>query len=116
MLDWIGLLGPTPAFAQDGATAGAGTFITSFAPFLLIFALFWLLLIRPQQKRQKEHRKMLEEIQKGDKVVTNGGILGSVAAVTQGTLTLQIADNTRIKVLRSEIMGLQDKLLADEDK
>lgn len=114
MLDLIGLLGPTPAFAQDAPPAGTGTFITSFAPFLLIFALFWLLLIRPQQKRQKEHRKMLEAVEKGDKVVTNGGLLGTVAAVTKNTLTLQIADNTRVKVLRTEIMGLQDQLLGDD--
>ena len=109
MFDWIQFLGPTPAYAQEAAAgpAGSGAFLTSFAPFILIFVLFYFLLIRPQQKRQKQHRQMLEEIKKGDKVVTNGGLMGSVAAVTSDVVTLQIADNVRVKVIRGEIMGMQ---------
>jgi preprotein translocase subunit YajC len=118
MSDWIGLLGPTPAYAQGaaGAAGGTGTFITSFAPFILIFVLFWLLLIRPQQKRQKEHNALLEGVQKGDKIVTSGGIFGTVMAATKDVLTIQIADSVRIKILRREVMGMQDVLLGDDDK
>ena len=117
MFDWIGLLGPTPAYAQDaaGAASGTGTFITSFAPFILIFVLFWVLLIRPQQKRQKEHNALLEGVQKGDKIVTSGGILGTVMVATKDVLTIQVADSVRLKVLRREVQGLQDVLLGDDD-
>jgi preprotein translocase subunit YajC len=107
------------AHAQEaGAAAGGGgaAFLTSMMPIILIFALFYLLLIRPQQKRQKQHRVMLEALKKGDKVVTNGGLLGTVAAVTKEVLTVQVADNVRLRVLRSEIMGLQEEAGADAAK
>lgn len=111
MPEWLNLLGATPAYAQAApAGGGAGSFMYSFAPFILIFALFYLLLIRPQQKRQKLHKQMLEALKKGDKVVTNGGLLGTVAAVTKEVVTLQVADNVRLRVLRAEVMGLQGEL------
>ena len=117
MSDLIGLLGPTPAYAQGAAAGGgAGTFITSFAPILVIFVLFWVLLIRPQQKRQKEHRLLLEALKKGDKVVTNGGLMGTVSSVTKDVVTLQVADQVRVKILRSEIMGMQDTATGDDKK
>ncbi len=117
MSDWIGMLGPTPAYAQEAAAGGgAGSFVASFAPILLIFALFWLLLIRPQQKRQKELRNMLEALKKGDKVITNGGLLGTVSSATKEVVTLQIADQVRVKVLRTEIMGMQDAMIGDDKK
>ncbi len=112
MLDLIGLLGPTPAYAQAAAGGGGGgAFMTSFAPFILIFVLFYFLLIRPQQKRQKTHRQMLEAVAKGDKIVTNGGLLGTVSSVTKDVLTMQISDGVRIKVLRTELLGMQKVLL-----
>jgi len=116
MFDWIALLGPTPAYAQDAATSSTGTFITSFAPFILIFVLFWVLLIRPQQKRQKEHNAMLDEVQKGDKIVTSGGILGTISSATKDVLTIQVADGVRLKILRREVQGLQSELVGNDDK
>jgi preprotein translocase subunit YajC len=114
MPDPLTLLGATPAYAQGApAAGGGGAFLTSFAPFLLIFALFYFLLIRPQQKRQKAHRQMLEALKKGDKVVTNGGLMGQVAAVAKDVVTLQVADNVRVRVLRTEIMSLQDEALGE---
>lgn len=107
MPEWFDLLGPKLAYAQEAGGGGAA-FLTSFAPFILIFALFYFLLIRPQQKRQKQHRQLLEALKKGDKVVTTGGLLGTVTAVTKEVLTLQVADSVRLKVLRTEIMGLQE--------
>ena len=86
----------SPAYAQDmaGIAATAGQFL----PIVLIFAVFYFLLIRPQQKRAKEHQAMLSKIATGDEVVTTGGILGRVADVGDGFLTLEIADGVRIKV------------------
>jgi preprotein translocase subunit YajC len=110
MPEWLNVLGATPAYAQAAPAGGAGNFMYSFAPFILIFVLFYLLLIRPQQKRQKLHRQMLEALKKGDKVVTNGGLLGTVAAVTKEVVTLQVADNVRLRVLRAEVMGLQGEV------
>jgi len=109
MLELLGrLFGPEPALAQQ--PGGTSAFMTSFAPFLLIFVLFYFLLIRPQQKRQKQHKAMLGELKKGDKIVTNGGILGTVTAVAKEVLTVQVADNVRLKVLRTEVMGTQEEL------
>jgi len=110
MPEWLNVLGATPAYAQAAPGGGTGNFIYSFAPFILIFVLFYLLLIRPQQKRQKLHRQMLEALKKGDKVVTNGGLMGTVSAVTKDVVTLQVADNVRLKVLRTEMMGLQGEV------
>jgi len=105
------LFGPAPALAQTApAPGGSAAFMTSFAPFILIFVLFYFLLIRPQQKRQKEHKTMLAALKKGDKVVTNGGILGTVIAAAKDVVTVQVADNVRLRVLRTEIMGLQDEV------
>jgi len=102
------LFGPAPALAQE--PAGSAAFMTSFAPFILIFVLFYFLLIRPQQKRQKEHKAMLGALKRGDKVVTNGGILGTVTAATKDVVTVQVADNVRLRILRTEVMGLQEEV------
>ncbi|MDH5527360.1 MAG: preprotein translocase subunit YajC [Nitrospirota bacterium] len=111
MTDWTELIGPATAYAQGGtAPTGGGAFLTSFAPFIVIFVLFWVLLIRPQQKRQKEHRSLVDNLKKGDKVITNGGMFGTVMAVSSETITLQVADNVKIKMLRSEIMGMQAEI------
>lgn len=102
------LFGPEPALAQQ--PGGTSAFMTSFAPFLLIFVLFYFLLIRPQQTRQKRHKAMLADLKKGDRIVTNGGLLGTVTAAAKEVLTVQVADNVRVRVLRTEVMGLQDEV------
>jgi len=68
-----------------------------------MFVLFYALLIRPQQRQQKEHRKMLEQVQRGDQIVTNGGIHGRVTGITDDVLTVEIASNVRIKLQRSAV-------------
>ncbi len=73
------------------------------APFLLMFAVFYFLLIRPQQKRQKEHQDMISRLKKGDLVVTNGGLLGSVHALTESEITIEVAEKTRIRVVRHQV-------------
>ena len=84
----------------------------SLVPFVLIFVVFYFLLILPQQKRQKKLRAMLDALKKGDKVVTASGIWGTVTNLGKETVTLQIADNTKVKIQRDQIARLRTD---DED-
>jgi preprotein translocase subunit YajC len=97
------------AWAQGTGGGGGGTpsALISIVPFVLIFGLFYFLLILPQQKKQKEQKTMLEALKKGDKVVTSSGIWGTVANMGKETVTLQIADNTKIKIQRDYIARLR---------
>jgi preprotein translocase subunit YajC len=80
----------------------------SMLPMIVImFAIMYFLLIRPQQKQQKKQRAMLDALQKGDKVITNAGIYGTITGLTEATMTLEIARNVHIKILRGQIAGLQ---------
>lgn len=78
-------------------------------PMILIFVLFWFLLIRPQTKRMKEHQAMLAAIQRGDKVMTSGGILGKVTKVAEQELTVEIAAGTKIQVRRGMIADVLNR-------
>lgn len=100
----------TPAFAQ-GAPAGGGTDILfQMAPFLLIFVIMYFLILRPQQKRVKEHQAMVKALRKGDTVVTSGGVVGKVTKVVDDTeVEIQIADNVRIRQMRSMIQEVRSK-------
>jgi len=80
---------------------------SSFLPLILIFVIFYFLLIRPQSKRAKEHKNMLENLKKGDKIVTSGGIYGVIEGIEGNTLTVKIAENVRVKVGRSGITGIR---------
>jgi preprotein translocase subunit YajC len=92
------------AWAQAGnGGAGGPSLLLSLVPFLLIFAVFYFLLILPQQKRQKQLKEMLDQLKKGDKVVTASGIWGTITNIGKHTVTLQIADNTKIKMQREQI-------------
>jgi len=75
---------------------------------VLMIAVFYFLLIRPQQKKAKEHQKMIDSIGKGTEVVTNGGLIGKVCAVTGKTLTMEISEKVRVRVLRSQVAGIFD--------
>ena len=92
----------SPAYAAAGAapSGAAGAFV-SFAPLLLIFVIFWFLLIRPQQRRMKLHRAMIEAVKKNDIAVTTGGLIGKVTRVDEGEVELEIASNVRVKVVKS---------------
>lgn len=93
------------AYAEGGAAAPAGGGIKGFLPLILIFGVFYFLLIRPQQKKAKEHQAFLGSLKKGDLVVTNGGIHGKITGLTDAVVTVEIADNVRIKVSRSHVLG-----------
>ncbi|SDB70508.1 preprotein translocase subunit YajC [Belnapia rosea] len=94
----------SPAYAQDAA-GGAVGLITQLAPLLLIFGVFYFLLIRPQQKKQREHRALLASLKRGDRVLTAGGIIAKVVTVKEGVdeVEVEIAPNVRVSVLRQTI-------------
>ncbi len=75
-------------------------------PFALIFVIFYFLIIRPQAKRMKDHQKILTSLKRGDEVLTNGGILGSIEGITEKFITLKIDDGVKIKILKTQIAGL----------
>jgi preprotein translocase subunit YajC len=81
--------------------------LLQFAPMFLIFALFYVLMIVPSRKRQKALQQVLENLKKGDRVVTSGGLYGEVAAVTDGMVVLKVADNVKVRVAKSAITGLE---------
>lgn len=84
---------------------GAGGF-SAFIPLILMFVIFYFLLIRPQQKKTKEHREMISNLKKGDRIITGGGIHGRITAVSDTTLTVEIADKVRVKVNRGNVSAL----------
>jgi len=91
------------AMAANGAQQGGEAGISQVVMLLAMFAIFYLLLIRPQQKRAKQHKQLIEALKTGDQVVTAGGIHGKVAAIQDQVLTLEIATGVKIKVNRSSI-------------
>jgi preprotein translocase subunit YajC len=99
----------TDAFAQTPAPSPFGGDLMAFLPMVLIFVVFYFLLIRPQQKKAKEHRAMLEALQKGDEVVTAGGVVGRVAKLTDQYAAIEIAPSVEINVQRSAIAQLLPK-------
>ena len=101
----------TLALAQEAPKAGAPTAppepgYMAFLPFVLMFVVFWFLLIRPQQKKVKEQQDMQGGLKKGEEVVTNSGIIGKITGVADKVVTLEIDNNVRIKMLRSQISAV----------
>ncbi len=94
------------AMGQGGAPEGGAAGFASFIPLILMFVIFYFLLIRPQQKRNKEHRGMIANLKKGDKIVTSGGIHGTITGLDETTLTVEIADKVRVKVNRANVAGV----------
>ena len=95
-------------WAQTGGAApdtSAG--LLSLIPFILIFIVFYFLLILPQQRRQKKQRELLDGLKKGDKVITSAGIWGTITSMDKETVTLQVADNTKIKLQRDHISSIR---------
>lgn len=103
-------MGPAP---QGGQPGGAQGMIASLLPLILIFVVFYFLLIRPQQKKAKEHKQMLDNIKKGDKVITGGGIYGVVESVGNNTVILKIAENVKVKFGKGYIAAVRPA--SDED-
>lgn len=104
-------MGPAP---QGGAgQGGAGGLIGSLIPLVLIFVIFYFLLIRPQQKRAKEHKNMIDNLKKGDKIITSGGIYGIIESVGTNTVTIKAGENVKMKLGKSYVAALRAS--SDED-
>ena len=99
----------TPAYAHAAAPAGGAAGLASFLPLILIFVIMYFLMIRPQQKRAKEHRAMVEALKKGDEVVTQGGLVGKVTAVRDQELEVEIAPGVKVRVIRATVTGLVNR-------
>lgn len=92
---------------SGGQGGGMGSFVMSLFPLVVIFLIFYLLLIRPQQKKAKEHKQMLDKLKKGDKVITTGGIYGVIESVGVETLTVKVSEDVRIKIGKNHILFLR---------
>ncbi|MGG7567500.1 preprotein translocase subunit YajC [Rhodovulum sp. DZ06] len=100
----------TPAYAQAAGGGDPMSAFGQFVPLILIFVIFYFFLIRPQQKRAKEHKAMLEALRRGDEVVTQGGIMGKVTKVKDDDeVELQIAEGVKVRVVRSTIAAVVNK-------
>ena len=97
------------AYAQGAPAGGAGDGLMGFLPIILMFVLLWFMMIRPQMKRQKEHRQMVDALKAGDEVIAGGGILGRIAKVSEAYVTIEIAENTQITVQRVAVQTLLPK-------
>ncbi len=94
------------AMGAPGGGGQGGSQFLSFLPIILIFVIFYFLLIRPQQKRAKEHRMLLANLKVGDQVLTNGGIYGRITGLRDDIVTVEISDKVRVKVSRGHIAGV----------
>ncbi|MBV8766894.1 MAG: preprotein translocase subunit YajC [Hyphomicrobiales bacterium] len=100
----------TPAYAQASGGLGTTDMLVQFAPLIFVFAIMYVLLFRPQQKRAAEHKLMIKNVRRGDTIVTNGGIVGRVTKVIDDNeLEAEIADNVRVRVVRSMIAEVRAK-------
>ena len=100
----------SPAYAQAAGASGGGEAFQAFLPLILIFVVFYFLLIRPQQKKMKQHREMLAAVRRGDKVITCGGIIGTVTKVENDEeLTVEIAKDIKVKVQRGTISAVLNR-------
>ncbi|MAF77407.1 MAG: preprotein translocase subunit YajC [Halobacteriovoraceae bacterium] len=99
-------------FAQEG---GAAPSLQGFLPIVIIGVIFYFFMIRPEAKKQKEQKALMDALQKGDEVYTSFGILGTVVGMTEKVITLEISENAKVKVLRSQIAGLSSKLFEKKE-
>lgn len=99
----------SPAFAQTatGAAGGGASAFLQIVPLVLIFVIFYFLLIRPQQKRMKEHRALIDAVKKGDTVITGGGLVGRVTKVDELEVEVEIAPNTRVRAVKATLSDVR---------
>lgn len=107
-MSWISQLLIAAAYAQDAAPAGTAakpSMLETFMPFIFVLVIFYFLLIRPQSRRAKQHQDFLGTLKRGDSVLTSGGILGTIEGLTDKFVTLEVSDDVRIRILRTQIAG-----------
>ena len=103
------------AYAQSAGDASSQSPFFQFIPLILILVVFWFLIIRPQQKKQKEHMRMVGNLQKGDQVVTNGGIFGTITKVGEDRITLEVASKVNIQIERQQVARMDKQLVDNKD-
>ena len=100
----------TPAYAQAAGSAGAGSLIANFLPLILIFGIMYFLLIRPQQKKLRDMKAMIDALRRGDQVLTGGGIVGKVTKVGEDNIIeVEIAEGVKVKVMKHTITQVMSK-------
>lgn len=98
------------AMGQGAAAQGAPqSGIAAFVPLIIMFVIFYFLLIRPQQKKAKEHREMISNLKKGDRIITSGGIYGTISSLDDLSATIEIAEKVKVKIVRGNIVSLANK-------
>lgn len=117
MLESFTSLFTSSAVAQEATQAAAGAApatqpspLMQFLPFILIFVIFYFLMIRPQKKKMQDEQKLLNALQKGDEVYTKSGIIGTIIGLTDSVATLDLGENSKMKILRGSIAGKADSL------
>ena len=95
------------AASPGGGGGGQSSMLSTLLPLVVIFAIFYFLMIRPQQKQQKRHKEMLTALKKGDRVVTRGGMMGTIDAIAENIVTLEVANDVRIRFSRESISGVE---------
>lgn len=108
-MDWTSVAHAMGGAGQGGSGQGAAGGLGFFAPLVIMMVIFYFLLIRPQQKRQKELKSMLAGLQKGDVVLTQGGLQGKVTGLTDTVVTLEIAEKVRVKIQRAYVVSVVSK-------
>ncbi len=103
------------AYGQSAGDASSQSAFFQFIPLILILVVFWFLIIRPQQKKQKEHTRMVSNLKKGDKVVTNGGIFGTITKVGEDRITLEVGSKLNIQIERHQVGRIDQSNIVKED-
>jgi len=112
MIDLAYAMGPLP---QGSGGPASFSWLIQLLPMVAIFAIFYFLLIRPQQRQRRDREEMLKNIKKGDRIITSGGLIGTVVGLGEETVTLKIADSVRVECLRSGVTGLRGQAKAETD-
>ncbi len=100
----------SPAYAQAASPFGGDSMLVSLLPFILIFVIMYFLILRPQQKRQKQHQEMVKNVRRGDTVITSGGLIGKVTKVSDDEqIEVELADGVRVRQMRSMIADVRAK-------
>ncbi|MEM8695483.1 MAG: preprotein translocase subunit YajC [Pseudomonadota bacterium] len=104
----------TPVLAAAAPSGGAGAFIIQLVPLILIFVIFWFLLIRPQQKRMKDHRAMIDAVKRGDRVVTGGGLLGKVTKVNDDEVEIDLGGGQKVTAIKATLSDVRNPSAAND--
>jgi preprotein translocase subunit YajC len=104
------------AMGQAGGQGGQAGGIAGFLPIIILFVIFYFLLIRPQQKKAKEHREMISNLKKGVRIITSGGIYGTIISIDDTTIGLEIAEKVKIKITRGNVAALVSEVNTDTKK